>query len=57
MATETFISEKYRVELLPGETEELLMIRVCEGTNTYESHVRVIVDSLNIFPVIKNCLL
>lgn len=57
MATETFISEKYTVKLLPGETEELLMIRVNEDTNTYESHVRVIVDSLNIFPVIKNCLL
>jgi hypothetical protein len=57
MATETFISEKYTVELLPGETEELLMIRVREDTNTYESHIRVIVDSLNIFPVIKNCLL
>jgi len=57
MATETFISEKYRVELLHGETDELLMIRVREDTNTYESHIRVIVDSLNIFPVIKNCLL
>lgn len=57
MATETFISEKYRVELLPGETEDLLMIRVREGSDTYESHVRVIVDSINIFPVIKNCLL
>ena len=57
MATETFISEKYRVELLSGETEDLLMIRVREGTYTYESHVRVIVDSINIFPVIKNCFL
>jgi hypothetical protein len=57
MATETFISEKYRVELLLGETEDLLMIRVREGTYTYESHVRVIVDSINIFPVIKNCFL
>ena len=57
MATETFISEKYRVELLSGETEDLLMIRVNEGTDKYESHLRVIVDSLNIFPVIKNCFL
>ena len=57
MATETFISKKYTVKLLPGETEDLLMIRVHEDTDTYESHVRVIVDSLNIFPVIKNCLL
>jgi Leucine-rich repeat (LRR) protein len=57
MATETFISKKYTVELLPGETEDLLMIRVNEGTYTYESHILVIVDSLNIFPVIKNCFL
>lgn len=57
MAIETFISERYRVELLSGETEELLAIRVHEGDDTYKSHIRVIVDSLNIFPVIKNCLL